>query len=144
MWPHRLSWASQVVTNGPVRSWILHRSFTLTDHSSLVVEVESGGWCSLYSKRATSWHSLGHLAALALKIDGGPSVHIWCSGHSWGQRVVYSKLRQWETCFWKGGFLKVEARIVWLQTWIEGQNFAGYFLFFIYSSVILGGWMSQL
>jgi hypothetical protein len=30
MWPHRLSWASQVVTNGPVRSWILHRSLILS------------------------------------------------------------------------------------------------------------------
>ena len=29
-------------------------------------------------------HSLGHLAARALKIDGGNSVHIWCPGHSWG------------------------------------------------------------
>ena len=35
--------------------------------------------------------SLGHLAARVLKIDVGQSIHIWCPGHSWRQKVVYSK-----------------------------------------------------
>jgi hypothetical protein len=30
-----------------------------------------------------------------------------------------------ETYFWKGGFLKLEAQIVWAQTWIVRQNSAG-------------------
>ena len=35
-----------------------------------------------------------------------------------GQKVVYSRRQRGETCFWKGGFLKVEAQIVWALTCI--------------------------
>jgi hypothetical protein len=43
-----------------------------------------------------------------------------------GAEGGHSKRQQWETCFWKGAFLKVEAQIVWVKTWIVRQNSAGY------------------